>query len=260
MLLKRRAVLLLLSTLWVPVGLFALTGREIAENVEDRPDGSSSHTLVQMELFDKNGTVNTRIIEEYSMDTTADLGRVVMVFHSPASVKNTRFLVMENQGDQDDSKWIYLPALQRVRRIAASEGDQSFMGTDFSYDDMSSIDIDDYEYTFLKEEVLDGIGCYVVEAVPLEPEEEQYSKLVTWVQKENWVNRKVEMYDKKGSLLKILEVSQVETVQGYETPIITKMTNVQEEHSTVLTVQKVMYDESYPDGLFSTRFLQSGRP
>ncbi len=257
--LKKRAVLLV-CTILVPFSLFALTGREIAENVENRPDGSSSHTLVQMKLIDKNGLENTRIIEEYSMDTSDGLGRVVMVFHSPASVKNTRFLVLENQGNKDDDKWIFLPALQRVRRIAASEGDQSFMGTDFSYDDMSSLDIDDYTYTLLTEERLGDLDCYVVEAVPVDPDDNQYSRLVTWVEKNNWVNRKVEMYDKKGSLLKILEVKQVESVQGYETPIMTKMTNVQDNHSTELTVQKVQYDESYPDGLFSTRFLQSGRP
>ena len=259
MLLKKSATLFL-CVLSVPMGLSALTGRDIAESVDNRPNGSSSHTLVQMELTDKNGSVNTRVIEEYSMDSDDDLGQVVIVFHSPASVKNTRFLVMEKQGDADDDKWIYLPALQRVRRIAASEGDQSFMGTDFSYDDMSSIDIDEYEYSLLREETLNGIDCYVVEAVPLDPEDKQYSKLVSWVQKDSWVNRKVEMYDKKGDLLKTLETIRVETVQGYETPIETKMTNVQDDHSTVLTVQKVKYDEKYPSGLFSTRFLQSGRP
>ena len=95
-----------------------------------------------MDLVDKNGDVSSRRIEQYSMDDADDLGRVLMIFHAPASVKNTRFLVMEKEGDADDDQWIYLPAMQRVRRIAASEGSSSFMGSDFSYDDMSSRDIE----------------------------------------------------------------------------------------------------------------------
>jgi hypothetical protein len=194
------------------------------------------------------------------MDGAEDLGRVLMIFHAPASVKNTRFLVMEKEGDADDDQWIYLPAMQRVRRIAASEGSSSFMGSDFSYDDMSSRDIDDYSYEILGEESVDGHDCYMVQVLPDDADDNQYSKLITWVDKAVWVNRKVEMYDKKGELEKVLKVERLEVVQGYQTPIVTRMSNVQNGHSTLLTVKKFVYNESFPGSIFSTRFLKTGKP
>ena len=255
---KRIVLTALICLISLPA--FAITGREIAENVDNRDTGDSSHSLVQMDLIDKNGEVSSRRIEEYSMDDKKDLGRVLMIFHAPASVKNTRFLVMEKEGDADDDQWIYLPAMQRVRRIASSEGSSSFMGSDFSYDDMSSRDIDDYSYKILGEESIDGVPCYKVEVLPEDLDDDQYSKLITWVDKELWVNRKVEMYDKKEKLEKVLNVERLEAVQGYQTPIITRMSNVQNGHSTLLTVKKFVYNESFPESIFSTRFLQTGKP
>ena len=255
---KRVVLTVLMCLLSLPV--FSITGREIAENVDERDKGESSHSLAQMDLIDKSGEVSSRRIEEFSMDDKNDLGRVIMIFHAPASVKNTRFLVMEKDGDADDDQWIYLPAMQRVRRIAASEGSSSFMGSDFSYDDMSSRDIDDYSYELLGEEAFDGVDCYKVQVTPLDLEDDQYSKLITWVEKATWVNRKVEMYDKKGELEKVLTVERLEVVQGYQTPIITRMQNVQNGHSTLLSVKKFVYNDSFPESIFSTRFLQTGKP
>ena len=109
-------------------------------------------------------------------------------------MKDTRFLVLEQKGRPDD-KFIYLPTLRRVRRIAAEEGGQSFMGSDFTYDDMSSRDIDDDVHTLLREENLDGVPCYVVKSVPKDAKNSQYHHRVSWVRKDNFIPIRVEIYE-----------------------------------------------------------------
>lgn len=247
------ALLLLSSAAW------AITGKEVAENVTNRPTGDTTHSLVNMILVESDGTEKDRLVEEWSMENNEGQNRNVIVFHKPASVKNTRFLMKERSEGEAD-QWIYLPGLGRVRRIAASEGDSSFMGTDFTYDDMAGRDVEDDTHTILREESLDGYDCYVVESVPKDPSSSQYSKRIQWVAKENWIPIKVEFYDKDEELLKVMRSERIEKVQGYYTVINTTMKNVQTDHATQLNIQKLRYDEELADGLFTVNFLESGRP
>mgnify|MGYP006272009983 CR=1 FL=1 len=237
---------------------FAIDGREVAENVENRDQGDTQHSLVNMDLTDAQGNTKRRIIEQWSMEGQNELTRMVIVFHRPASVEGTRFLVVENQ-KRDDDQWIYLPALDRVRRIAASEGDQSFMGTDFTYDDLQTRDVDEDTHTLVREERFNGRDCYVVESVPKNPDDSQYSKRIQWVAKDIWMPLKMELYDKNGELLKVSTMETIERVQGYWTPMENVMENVQTGHRTRLAVQKIRYNEDLNPDLFSTNFLRTGR-
>ncbi|MFW5712353.1 MAG: outer membrane lipoprotein-sorting protein [Spirochaetota bacterium] len=247
--------LLLLAT----TGLFAIDGREVAENVYNRDTGDSMHSLVEMNLIESDGKISNRIVENWTKESEAGTASSVIVFHKPASVEGTRFLTIENEG-RDDDQWIYLPGLGRVRRIAASEGDSSFMGTDFTYDDMQSRDVDEDSHTILREEQQADRDCYVVESVPKNPGDSQYSKRVQWVAKDIWIPVKVDFYDKSGDLLKTLIVERIEKVQGFWTTINTTMENQQTGHATELNIQKLVYNEDLPDGLFTTNFLRTGRP
>tara|TARA_B100000614_G_scaffold238240_1_gene236951 strand:+ start:964 stop:1773 length:810 start_codon:yes stop_codon:yes gene_type:complete len=258
---RGRTTLLILIALLVAATspLAAITGREVAENVENRDTGDTTHALVNMRLVDADGQTSNRVIEQYGRETSDGLMRNVIIFHQPASVANTRFLTVENDG-RDDDQWIYLPALRRVRRIAGGEGDSSFMGTDFTYDDLGSRDIDAYSYELLREDTFQGRPVYVVETVPNTPDDSQYSRLVQWVDRERWLPLKIELYDKDGDLLKVNSVSRVERVQGYWTIINNTMENVQTGHRTELAIQRFVYGENLPDGLFTTNFLETGRP
>jgi outer membrane lipoprotein-sorting protein len=238
--------------------LAAITGKEVAENVINREQGDTSHSLIHMDLVDAQGNVKNRIIEEWSTEGENDQNRLVIVFHRPASVQGTRFLVVENE-DRDDDQWIYLPALDRVRRIAASENDQSFMGTDFTYGDLQTREVDEDTHTLLREERFGGRDCYVVESVPKNPDDSQYSKRIQWVAKDIWMPLKAEFYDKRGDLLKVSTMERIDQVQGYWTPMETVMENVQTGHKTRLEVQKIRYNENLDPDLFTTNFLRTGR-
>jgi len=246
-----------LSALIAP-SAFAITGTEIAQNVHDRDNGDSVHALIQMDLVDKNGGINSRVVETWGMEDEKDLDMMVMMFHQPASVANTRFLVVENEG-RDDDKWIYLPALKKVRRIDSSEGSNSFMGTDLSYDDMETRKVEEDTHELLKEEKIGGYECYVVKAVSIDPSNSQYSQRISWIDKNTWIPVKMELYDKKGNLEKVMTAEKIEKVQNYWSILQTTMKNVQTGHSTVLAIKKLVYDEKLNRALFTTQFLSAGR-
>lgn len=251
---------LFLGALLVLAGtpLFALDGREIAQRVYDRDTGETTHSLVQMVLLESGGDTSTRTVENWIRDPAEGTSSSVVVFHEPAAVKNTRFLTIENK-NRDDDQWIFLPGLGRVRRIAASEGDSSFMGTDFTYDDMQSREVDEDSHTLLREEKMDDYDCYVLESVPKESSP-QYSKRIQWIAKDSWIPVKIELYDSDGALQKVLTVKRLEKVQGFWTIIDTTMTNVQTGHSTALNIKKLVYNQDVPEGLFTVNFLRTGRP
>ena len=255
---KKTALLIILAVLVCTVNGYSLTGKEIAQNAHDRDTGDTAHALMQMDLIDKNGEVNSRLVETWRMEDEKDLDKLIMVFHKPASVKDTRFLVVENEG-RDDDKWIYLPALKKVRRIDSSEGGNSFMGTDMTYDDMETRKVEEDSHKLLKEETTGSYSCYVIEAVSIDPDNSQYSKRISWIDKNTWVPVKMELYDKKGNLEKVMTADRIEQVQNYWTIINTKMENVQTGHSTVLSMKKLVYDEKLKPELFSVQFLKTGR-
>jgi len=257
---KRKAivtVMILTQCLLLTAGLSAMTGTEIAQKAHDIEKGDTIHAAVRMDLISKDGDVDSRMIEQWSRGEN-DLASTVMVFRSPASVANTRFLQVQNEGRGDD-KWIYLPALKRVRRIASSDGDKSFMGTDSTYDDMETREVEQDSHDLIGEETVAGWDCWKVKAAAIDPSDSQYSYRITWFDKETFVPVKVEMYDKKEVLLKVMEVKKLEQVNGYWTPMDATLSNVQTNHSTRITMMKLIYDEPINPRLFTTSFLERGK-
>ena len=248
--------------------IFSLTGKEVMEKVDNRNSGKTRHALMGMDLVDKNGNVRPRTLEIWSIkyNQKEDLDKIVMNFKEPASIKDTRFLQVENI-KRDDDKWIYLPALGRVRRISSSQGDQSFVGSDFTYDDMDSRAVEEDNHKLLKEEKYNGYECWVVESIPKNMDESQYSKRISWITKEHLVPVKNELYSKKtGELQKILKVEkEIKQIDGIWTPVYTVMKNVETGHSTRLYVKGnskrlfIEFNKKISDQRFTQRFLKTGR-
>ena len=246
------------------ISAFAIDGTEIMSHVYDRqkPDFTQASVLLTLA---KNGKVEeTRKVGEYGRSKN-NLEDVVMVFIEPASVKDTRFLVKANEG-KDDDKWIYLPKLKQVRRIAASEGSGSFVGTDFSYDDMSSRKVEDDTHELLKESEDKGNfkDLYVVKSTPKDPKSSQYSYRISWVTKDAWIPTYIEMYDKKGKLLKVNEIKAIKKMPGsngrvYNIPLENVMSNVQTGHTSTIKMVNILIDKPIDEHKFTTDFLSTGR-
>lgn len=232
-------------------------GYEIMKKASDVKQPAFSHSLVAMTLTSKDGTKEVRQVEEFGKNKDG-LDSIVMVFLSPASVKGTRFLQIQNDGRADD-KWIYLPSLKSTRRVNSSEGSKSFMGTDATYDDLTTRDVDEDIHDFLLEEQKNGYDCWKIKETPKDKASSQYNYRITWVDKKTYYPIYTEMYDKNDKLVKILSVEKIENQSGYDTPMVNVLKNVQTGHSTTLEIVKLIVDQPIPDRVFTQSFLSTGK-
>jgi hypothetical protein len=255
----KRFVLFVFQAALCASTVFAEDAADIMQSAKDRIQSDTMSSRSRMVITAKNGGTTERVIDQYSKDGANGYARTVIVFQSPATVKGTRFLTMDKAAGKSD-QWIFLPALGKVRRIASSESGGSFMGTDFSYDDMSLLDRDVGEdtHTVLREETLDGNACYVIESVPKDSDF-QYSKTVSWVDTSSYRSYKRELYNKRGAVEKLMEVSAYKDIQGRDTPTQTKVSTIAAGTSTTIYMDIIKYDETIPEGVFTTAYLETGR-
>jgi uncharacterized protein len=186
--------------------------------------------------------------------------KLVVKFGSPPDIKGTGVLQIEHS-DSDDDLWIYLPALRKSRRLVANNKKDSFAGSDFSYGDITLPKVDQYRHTLLRSERLDEHDCYVVESVPATDTVKAnsgYSKKITWVRTDNFVESKVEYYDLGGRLLKTQRTGRhqlMEPDKGRWFVMHREMTNHQSGHRTTITASKADAT-AIPDDSFTTRYLE----
>jgi len=254
-----RAAVFFFAVLTVTVGAAAqdLTGRDIMLKSENREKADTSSFQMEMVLINTSGSKRVREVSVYKKEYTGET-KSVMVFLKPADVTGVGYLsfVYDAEG-KDDDRWLYMPALKKSRRISGSSGGDYFMGTDFTYDDMSGHKTDDYEHKLLGTENQDGKTCWKIESTP--KQKSSYSKFVSWVDQESLLQTKAEFYDKQGALLKVLTVSEIEKINGFWTAKKMEMVNMQKKHTTVLLTKKIEFNKDIPDSFFRVSSLESGK-
>lgn len=229
--------------------------QEIMDKVMEVQSSTSSAMDLALTLIDPSEQERTRRLQTLSL-TENDRTSSITVFLSPSSVKNTRFLAVENEQGKTD-QWIYLPALKRVKRIAANEEGGSFMGSDFSYADMASTTYDADEATHTLLEETDTI--YKVRSVPFDTT--TYGKTETTVDKATFLPLQVDFYAKDGvTLEKQLLTKETEQINGRWIPKVITMTTISSGHSTRIEIIQAQYDIAMNSNYFTTRFLETGRP
>jgi len=232
----------------------ALSGREIYEKVHEvRSRSLDRKTEATMVLFDKGGGKRTRTLTEYSKKADPEAYKVLVIFNSPPDLKNVGFLIHAHTfADRD--LWAYFPEYKRVRRIATSSQDDSFFGSDFSYDDFGGPpNLDDYKFSIVKEEVLDGKPCYVVEVTP--KIRRKYTKYLAWVAKDWWIHLKIEYYQDK-DIYRSGAFRDVRIIDDIPTPFRIDMENNKTNHRTELTIENIRYHTHFSDDLFSQQSLE----
>jgi outer membrane lipoprotein-sorting protein len=242
----------------------APSGRDIMERVDARDDGDFATQDMEMVLIDKRGSERVREIRAMRMDRGEDT-YTIMFFLSPADVKNTGFLTYDYDDDEkDDDQWLYLPALSKTKRIASTDKSGSFMGSDFTYADMTERDLDRYDYTLLKEDEVGGHPVWVVEGIPnseKEREETGYTKSVVFVRKDTDVVVRGVFWVKKGDRLKYLDVKTLEQIDGIWVPTEMHMTTKKGTatlHRTVITARNVKFNQDLDPDDFTVRRLEKG--
>ncbi|MBM9616921.1 outer membrane lipoprotein-sorting protein [Desulfobulbus rhabdoformis] len=234
-----------------------LDGRQIMVLADERPDGDDRHSIMKMTLINKRGRQRIREVEQYSKDYGKDT-KSVMVFEQPADVKGTAFLSWDYDNPvKDDDKWLYMPAMKKVRRISGSSTNEYFMGTDFTYDDMGDRNVDEDTHTLLGKEKIDGRDCWKIESIPVD-KQDMYTRKIIWVDQEGHFSLKTEYYDKDG-LLKIYRALVFKRQDGFWTTFKSEMDNVSREHRTIMETSSMQYDTGIKNRMFKVSTIQRGR-
>jgi outer membrane lipoprotein-sorting protein len=259
---------LLLGTL----GLMLLTSESVAddpkaraimEKVDARDDGKTLEQDMLMILIDKNNNQRTRDIKSYGKDFGEDEHRI-MFFKSPADVRNTSFLTYDyDNADKDDDQWLYLPALKKVKRIPSADKSGSFMGSDFSYFDMTDRDLEDYDFKLLKETKVRGNDAWMIESTPRTKKvikESGYTKSLAIVRKDNYMVVRAINYMQNGKK-KYLDLKRIHKEKGIW--VVDEMTMTTKKgkttlHRTDLKFKNIKLNETLSDDLFTTRRLEKG--
>ena len=234
-----------------------ITARDIMVMMDERPDGDDRRFLIHMILINKRGRKRERTVLSYIKDYGKD-SKKLMYFQKPADVKGTGFLSWEyDDPKRDDDRWLYMPALKKIRRISGRSKNEYFMGTDFTYDDMGDRNVDEDEHRLLRDEKTGDFSCWVIESIPKE-KDDMYTKKILWVRKDAPVVIKVEYYDKMG-LIKILTVIDIRQQSGFWTVFHMEMDNISKKHKTVMKMEKVQYNIGLKDNIFRVSTLERGK-
>jgi hypothetical protein len=176
-------------------------GLEIARKVDQANDGFRGEiSTMEMVLINAHGDKTTRKLTSRAAETAGDGDRSRIEFQWPADVKGTRMLTWTHR-KADDDQWLFLPAVNRVKRISSNNKSGSFMGSEFAYEDLGSQEIDKYKHKSLGEEALGGRATWKIERIPVDSRS-GYSRQVLWIDREYMNALKIEYYDRKGELLK----------------------------------------------------------
>lgn len=214
--------------------------------------GQDGKARVSMTITDDQGRTRDRefTILRRNMDTEDNEQRFYVYFHRPADIREMVFMVWKHVG-ADDDRWMYLPALDVVKRIAASDERTSFVGSHFYYEDVSGrgIDEDDHELV----ETTDVY--YVLKNTPKDKESVEFDSFTMWIHKATFIPVKVE-YERNGEVYRVVEALKVEDIQGHKTVTKSRMKDLKSGGETVLEYSTVQYDTDIPEDVFTERYLR----
>ena len=249
------------------------TPDQIARQVQDRDTGRDSRAAMRMKLYDRQGRVRERALTVTTLrgrgapgvPTSAPAGdRLLTRFTYPNDIRGTGFLVWEHP-DKEDERFLFLPALGRVRRIAGAETQESFVGSDFTYEDIGGRELDEYTYTF----VGDGHASWTppgggaaqpawrLESTRKDSSAE-FPRVVSLVLKDSYMVVAAEIFNRRNERQKVYTARRLERIEGIWTVMDSEMTNAIEKTRTELVIETIDYNVGLGESDFSRRELERG--
>ena len=240
-----------------------LTPEGVARAMESRDTGRDSRGELRMRLFDRQGRMRERSLSMATLRGTAGKGDKTLVrFTSPNDIRGTSFLVWEHP-DGADERFLYLPALGRVRRIAGQEKQESFVGSDLSYEDIGGRDVADYGYAFASENTAwtapDGTrhAAWALESRAKDKDAE-FPRSVSIVLKDYFVSVHADIFNRRDERAKVFDVKRLERVDGFWSALDLVVADEREKTRTELTTTALRYNVGLSDDDFSRRALEQG--
>lgn len=245
------AALLLIGALGAASAQRYATGQEVMDAVAALPTPDTTIATMSMTITAASGHTLTREMQIWS---TAAGPRQLIKFTAPADVRGSGFLSVTNDSGSSES-WIYLPALDRVRRVAGGQEQDSFFGSDFAIEDITGLTGDlegDFAYELLS---VEPGPVYVIEGVPTGSSTSSYDRLVYHVPEEQLLPSRIEFYI-GGQLRKVMTIDGVSEQDGYLMPTRIRMETVASGSYTVIEQAGFELDSEVLDEVFSERFLR----
>jgi hypothetical protein len=231
--------------------VFSQTGFEIAKMVDEKPSPMDMSSKTKMILTNKKGKSRSNAMMSKSVDGNK---KQIIWFLEPKDDKGVAFLKIEHD-NKDDEMRMWLPAFKKVRRISSKKKGDAFMGSDLSYEDLSSRELDENQYNRLDDGAVNGKDCYVLEILPKAQAKSAYTKHISWIDKLTLMGVKEESYDKRGKLKKKKEY-EFQNMKGYHVMKRVYVEDVQKNHSTEVTFSEIEVDSGIRENLFQEKNLK----
>ena len=224
--------------------------------------GDDMKAQVNMELIAKGGGMRTRVMTILRRNVTEGGNQKYFIyFHKPGDVRRMTFIVWKYPTKEDD-RWIFIPAVDLIKRIAADDKRSSFVGSDFTYEDVSGRDVASDTHSLSRSEKLAERDCYVIESIPKEPTE--YTKRLSWIDKKTFLPLKEEYYNAQDELFRVFTADKIEDIKGGKGtaenvfPTVTRRTmkNLKTGHRTEVVYKSVSYNLGLKDKDFSERYMR----
>lgn len=232
-----------------------LTGYEIMDRTLNRPEGYDRKGLITLTLTNKRGAQKAYKFE-YSIKDYGPDKKHLLYFMAPENVKGTQFLEYDySDPGKEDDRWLFLPAMAMDKRIRGESDERSFMGSDFTYEEMGWRSVDEDTHKLLGEEKVDDSLCWVVESIP-KKHISTIGKWVSYVSQENYVQLRVLYYNQKGKLFKRLTLGNIKKTDGFWTAYSTLLENLETSHKSTYDLHRIDYNTGLPDEMFRVENLK----
>ena len=251
-----RACLLILGTLLMPSAVWGLSAQEIADQASAAAfyAGKDGRADVAMVIRNSRGRERTRDMAILRQNVGPQNGdqNVFVYFNRPADVNRTAFLVWKHSGSEDD-RWLYLPALDVVRRIAATDERTSFVGSHFFYEDVSGRSPLEDTHTLLRT----TDNYYVLESRPKNSDAVEYTYYHAYIHRNTFLPTRMEYYKADDRLYRVYEAQEVQTISGIPTVTRARMEDMDLGGETQVTYRNVRYSVGLPEDVFTERSLRN---
>lgn len=238
-----------------PSSVTPLTADEIVRKANEASyyAGKDGRADVTMTITDKSGGTRERQFRILRINGEGGNQKFYVYFKEPADVRKMAYLVWKNVGPgQEDDRWLWMPALNLVRRVAPGDKRTSFVGSDFLYEDVSGRNLDADVHELEPEEN----NQYVIKNTPKNPGEVEFAWYRVWIDKTTFLPTKAAYYDKADVLYREVEAEKVEVIGGHPTVVVSVARDLKSGTSTRNAFSDVRYDLGFDDGLFTERFLR----
>jgi outer membrane lipoprotein-sorting protein len=230
-------------------------GRALAQAVYDRPNGDDFAARATMTLTEKGREPRVREMFTLRVDRGGGERWSLTRFTRPADIRGVGLLTKDYPGDEND-QWLYLPALDRVRRVSSGRKGGRFVGSDLFFEDLRDREVDMDDHVLQGEGKLGKLVCKILVSTPVDPDNSVYTKRVSWVHPATLIPLRVDFYQAHSKKpVKRLSVKRIKRIQGFWTVLDSTMQDLESGHTTRITQSTVKYNQGIPDRLFTSQSL-----